>query len=119
MEEMKWKDTEWTTERVVERMETSMCSMEQMSFDAINITDSLVTLTSKAREYAATMKNGDVSEREESFEQIGRILDQVLENAFQVNNVSHELEKEVLYQRDTTDSIRQIIEFLYAVNNDQ
>ena len=70
MEEMKWKDTESTTERVVERMETSMCSMEQMSFDAINITDSLVTLTSKAREYAATMKNGDVSEREESFEQI-------------------------------------------------
>ena len=63
MEEMKWKDTESTTERVVERMETSMCSMEQMSFDAINITDSLVTLTSKAREYAATMKNGDVSER--------------------------------------------------------
>ena len=49
MEEMKWKDTESTTERVVERMETSMCSMEQMSFDAINITDSLVTLTSKAR----------------------------------------------------------------------
>lgn len=43
----------------------------------------------------------------------------MLENAFQVNNVSHELEKEVLYQRDTTDSIRQIIEFLYAVNNDQ
>ena len=86
MEEMKWKDTESTTERVVERMETSMCSMEQMSFDAIKI---------------------------------GRILDQVLENAFQVNNVSHELEKEVLYQRDTTDSIRQIIEFLYAVNNDQ
>ena len=109
MEEMKWKDTESTTERVVERMETSMCSMEQMSFDAINITDSLVTLTSKAREYAATMKNGDVSQREESFEQIGRILDQVLENAFQINNVSHELEKEVLYQRDTqTASVRSL-----------
>ena len=60
-----------------------------------------------------------VSQREESFEQIGRLLDQVLENAFQINNVSHELEKEVLYQRDTTDSIRQIIEFLYAVNNDK
>lgn len=119
MEEMKWKDTESTTERVVERMETSMSSMEQMSFDAINITDSLVTLTSKAREYAAMMKNGDVSVREESFEQIGRILDQVLENTFQINNVSHELEKEVLYQRDTTDSIRQIIEFLYAVNDDK
>ena len=41
MEEMKWKDTESTTERVVERMETSMCSMEQMSFDAINISGNI------------------------------------------------------------------------------
>ena len=98
MENMEWKETENATQSVVERMETSMSSMEQMSFDAINITDSLVTLTSKAKEYASLMKN-----------------DKVLETAFQVNNVSHELEQEVIYQRDTTANIRQIIDFLYSM----
>ena len=115
MENMEWKETENATQSVVERMETSMCSMEQMSFDAINITDSLVTLTSKAKEYASLMKNGDAREREDSFEQIEKILDKVLETAFQVNNVSHELEQEVIYQRDTTANIRQIIDFLYSM----
>lgn len=115
MKIMEWKGTENTTRGVVERMETSMNSMEQMSFDAINITDSLVTLTSKAREYAQMMKNGDEEERETSFEEIEKILDLVLENAFRVNNVSHELEHEVVYQRDTTDNIRQIIDFLYGM----
>ena len=114
-EKMKWKETENATQSVVERMETSMSSMEQMSFDAINITDSLVTLTSKAREYASLMKNGDAREREDSFEEIEKILDKVLETAFQVNNVSHELEQEVIYQRDTTANIRQIIDFLYSM----
>ena len=115
MENMEWKETENATQSVVERMETSMSSMEQMSFDAINITDSLVTLTSKAREYASLMKNGDAREREDSFEEIEKILDKVLETAFQVNNVSHELEQEVIYQRDTTANIRQIIDFLYSM----
>lgn len=114
-EKMEWKETENATQSVVERMETSMSSMEQMSFDAINITDSLVTLTSKAREYASLMKNGDAREREDSFEEIEKILDKVLETAFQVNNVSHELEQEVIYQRDTTANIRQIIDFLYSM----
>lgn len=115
MEIMEWKETENATQSVVERMETSMSSMEQMSFDAINITDSLVTLTSKAREYASLMKNGDAREREDSFEEIEKILDKVLKTAFQVNNVSHELEQEVIYQRDTTANIRQIIDFLYSM----
>ena len=115
MENMEWKETENATQSVVERMETSMSSMEQMSFDAINITDSLVTLTSKAKEYASLMKNGDAREREDSFEEIEKILDKVLETAFQVNNVSHELEQEVIYQRDTTANIRQIIDFLLRV----
>ena len=115
MENMEWKETENATQSVVERMETSMSSMEQMSFDAINITDSLVTLTSKAKEYASLMKNGDAREREDSFEEIEKILDKVLETAFQVNNVSHELEQEVIYQRDTTANIRQIIDFLYSM----
>ena len=114
-EKMEWKETENATQSVVERMETSVSSMEQMSFDAINITDSLVTLTSKAREYASLMKNGDAREREDSFEEIEKILDKVLETAFQVNNVSHELEQEVIYQRDTTANIRQIIDFLYSM----
>ena len=53
--------------------------------------------------------------REDSFEEIEKILDKVLETAFQVNNVSHELEQEVIYQRDTTANIRQIIDFLYSM----
>jgi hypothetical protein len=36
------RGTEETTEIVLERMENSLGSLEQMSFDAINITDTLV-----------------------------------------------------------------------------
>ena len=38
--------------------------------------------------------------------------------AFTVNNVSHELEKETIYQRDTMESIKQIVEFLYAMTEE-
>ena len=86
-----------------------------MCLEAIIITDFLGTLYSKAMEYASLMKNGDAREREDSFEEIEKILDKVLETAFQVNNVSHELEQEVIYQRDTTANIRQIIDFLYSM----
>jgi hypothetical protein len=110
------KETEQTTEMVVERMETSMSTMEQMSFDAINITDRLVTLTSEAREHASVMRTGTEEERNEAFDGICKNLNEILDTAFTVNNVSHELEKEIIYQRDTTDTIKQIIEFLYAMS---
>lgn len=109
------QETEKTTEMVLERMENSLCSMEQMSFDSINITDRLVSLISQAREYAGIMQNGSRKERDVAFESVCQTLDQILETAFQVNNVSHELEKETVYQRDTTENIKLIIEFLYAM----
>ncbi len=95
-----------------------MSTLEQTSFDAINITDQLVVLSSEAREHAAVMKTGTTRERDAAFEAICDILDKILETAFQVNSVSHDLEKEVVYQRDTIDSIRDIILYLYAVSEE-
>lgn len=109
------RETEKTTEIVLQRIENTLSSMEQMSFDAINITDRLLSLTSQSREFAATLKAGSQEERDAAFESICQNLDQILETAFQVNNVSHELEKEAVYQRDTTENLKQIIEFLYAM----
>ena len=45
---MELKETEKTTEVVLERMENTMMNLEQMSFDSINITDRIVTLLSDA-----------------------------------------------------------------------
>lgn len=112
---MSFKETEETTEVVLERLDNTLCSMEQMSFESINVTDKLVTLASEARECAMVMKIGSEKERIQAFNKISGILDQVLETAFTVNNISHELEKEAVYQRDTTESIKQIIEFFYAM----
>ena len=41
---MELKETEKTTEVVLERMENTMMNLEQMSFDSINITDRIVCL---------------------------------------------------------------------------
>ena len=112
------RETEETTGRVLERLEYTLCSMEQMTFDSINVTDRLVTLTSDARECAAIMREGTEEVRDEAFECMCQIMDQILEIAFTVNNISHELEKEAVYQRETTDNIKQIVEFLYAMTDD-
>ena len=98
---MELKETEKTTEVVLERMENTMMNLEQMSFDSINITDRIVTLLSDARELFAAFKTGDEKDKEEA-----------------LNNVSHELEKETVYQRETVDSIRQIVDYLYAISGD-
>ncbi len=113
---MEGRETEKTTELVLQRMENSLSSMEQMSFDAINITDRLVTLTSEVREHAMMIRHS-VTEEEKNreFDAVQHNLEQILETAFSVNNVSHELEKETVYQRNTTESLRQIIDFLYAM----
>lgn len=111
------KETEKTTKLVVERMDTSMSTMEQMSFDGINITDRLVTLTSETKEQMPVLKNGTEEERHAAFEIVCDNLDQILKTASQVSNVSHELEKQIVYQRDTTDSIKQIIKLLYERSN--
>ena len=89
---MELKETEKTTEVVLERMENTMMNLEQMSFDSINITDRIVTLLSDARELFAAFKTGDEKDKE--------------------------LEKETVYQRETVDSIRQIVDYLYAISGD-
>ena len=48
------KETENTTEVVLERMENTMMNLEQMSFDSINITDRIVTLLSDERTSCGT-----------------------------------------------------------------
>lgn len=110
---MEMNETELNTELVLGRMENTLNNLEQMSFDSINITDRLVTLLSDAREHARIMKVGTEEERIESFELLGKILDSILETAFLVNNVAHELENETVYQRDTLEAIRQILDLYY------
>ena len=58
------------------------------------------------------------SDREYIMEIIKKLLQELLNTAFTVNNVSHELEKETIYQRDTMESIKQIVEFLYAMTEE-
>ena len=115
---MELKETEKTTEVVLERMENTMMNLEQMSFDSINITDRIVTLLSDARELFAAFKTGDEKDKEEALQGVESIFNQLLETSFEVNNVSHELEKETVYQRETVDSIRQIVDYLYAISGD-
>ena len=108
-------ETEDSTRKILERMEITMNNLEQMSFDSINITDTLVTLISEARDHANTIKTGNEEERKKSLEEIFKTLDQLLDTAFNVNNISHELEKETVFQRDTVNTIQQIIDFLYGM----
>jgi len=42
----------------------------------------------------------------------------LLDTSFEVNNVSHELEKETVYQRETVESIKQIVDYLYSISDD-
>lgn len=112
------RETEEATELILKRMENTLSSMEQMSFDSINVTDRIVTLTSEARECTNMIRGGSQEEREKAFEDIGNILSQILDTSFTVNNIAHELEKETLYQRDTSENLRQVIDFLYAMAQD-
>lgn len=109
-------ETQDSTQKILERMEITMNNLEQMSFDSINITDTLVTLISEAREQANIMKSGSDEDREKALEVIFKTLDQLLDTAFNVNNISHELEKETVFQRDTVNTIQQIIDFLYGMS---
>ncbi len=112
------RENETNTEHILERMENTMNNLEQMSYDSINITDRLVTLLSDAREHAAIMKTGTEEERNREFALLCEILDRILETAFIVNNISHELERETLYQRDTVEAIKQVVDFFYSMTDD-
>ena len=112
------KETESTTEVVLERMENTMMNLEQMSFDSINVTDRIVTLLSDARELLAILKSDDEEKKAEALQGVENIFNQLLETSFEVNNVSHELEKETVYQRETVESIKQIVDYLYSMSGE-
>lgn len=109
-------ETEDSTRQILDRMETTMNNLEQMSFDSINITDTLVTLIGEVREHANIIRSGKDEEKDRALEAIFQILDKLLDTAFNVNNISHELEKETVFQRDTVNTIQQIIDFLYGMS---
>lgn len=111
------QETEMSTAKILERMQTTLGNLEQMSFDSINTTDQLVTLLGKAREYNAIMREGSSEERVEASKAMGDILDELLNTTFKVNNLSHQLEMETVYQRETADSICQVIDFLYGMHD--
>ena len=114
---MELRKTEETTEIVLERMENSLGSLEQMSLDSINITDKLVNGIDEIMQCVEEMQDCSEQDRECILETIKNLLEKLLDNAFLVNNVSHELEKEKVYHRDTLDNIKQIVEFLYAMSD--
>ncbi|MCI5500319.1 MAG: hypothetical protein MR384_10025 [Lachnospiraceae bacterium] len=113
------RETEESTADILERMENTLNNLEQMSFDSINITDRLVTLISNARELVLVMNEGNIEERDNAFKEMSKILDKLLDTAFIVNNVSHELENETVYQRESVENIRQIVDFLYDMNDSE
>lgn len=111
------QETEISAAKIMERMETTLGNLEQMSFDSINTTDQLVTLLGVARENNVIMRDGTAEERLKASETMGRILDELLITSFKVNNLSHQLEQETVYQRDTAVTLCQIIDFLSAMTD--
>ncbi len=109
------KATEHTTELVLDRMENSLDSLEQMSFDSINITDKLVSGIDVIRQCVLEMKEDGEKDIKVVSDTIEDLLNDLLATAFEVNNVAHELEKETAYQRGTLENIKQIVELLYAI----
>ncbi len=112
------KETRVTTEMVLARMENSLLNIEQTSFDAINVTDRIVSLLNEGRGVAMALESEDMEERQEAVDKIQIVMNNLLEVAFIVNNVAHDLEREAVYQRETTQSIKQIIDFLYAMGEE-
>lgn len=108
-------DTRVTTEMVLARMENSLSNIEQTSFDAINVTDRIVSLLNEGRSVAMALESENKEEQRAAVDKIQIVMDNLLEVAFTVNNVAHDLEKEAVYQQETTQSIKQIIDFLYAM----
>lgn len=109
-------ETREAVEKVIGRMKSLVNSLEQMSYDSINTTDRLLNLLNRAREYNQVIRDGDLEERLAASEAIGEILDELIRTSFQVNNLSHQLEVETVSQRDTLESICQIIDYLYSLS---
>ena len=101
------EETAVSSAKIMERMEATLGNLEQMSYDTINTTDQLVTLLGKARDYNMQMRDGTEAERAEASKQMGVMLDRL----------SHQLENETAYQRETSYAICQIIDFLYGMTD--
>lgn len=113
---MEGSESKRSADRVIDRMESLVSNLEQMSYDSINTTDRLVTLLNRAREYNDVIRGGgSLEEQIAASEAIGTILDELLNTSFQVNNLSHQLEMETVSQRDTLENIRQMLDFLYSL----
>ena len=113
---MKKMETQRAAGQVMDRMESLVTSLEQMSYDSINTTDRLLTLLNHAKEYNEVIRDGDQEERNAASDAIGGILSELINTSFQVNNLSHQLEMETISQRDTLESIRQSIDYLYSLS---
>lgn len=109
--------TEEITVMVLERMENSLESLEQMTLDSINITDKLVSGINEIRKCVMEMKTAPEAERGVLVEKTLRLLQDLLSIAFTVNNVSHELEQAAVYQHETVNAIRQIVDYLYTMSS--
>ncbi len=113
---MNLKETEENTELILGRMENSLNSLEQMTLDSINITDKLVMRIDEIRNCMEEMKECEQQDKEVVFDMISALVQDLMNISFEVNNVSHELEKEAVYQHETLDTIKQIVGFLYAMS---
>ena len=103
------EETAVSSAKIMERMEATLGNLEQMSYDTINTTDQLVTLLGTARDYNMQMRDGTEAERAEASKQMGVMLDRLLNISFLLNNLSHQLENETAYQRETSYAICKII----------
>ena len=61
--------------------------------------------------------DGTEEERAEASKKKGVMLDRLLNISFLLNNLSHQLENETAYQRETSYAICQIIDFLYGMTD--
>ena len=109
---MEINETEDSTENVLSRMENAL---EQMSLDSINITDKLVNGISDLQKCIEELRESPQQDKELIYEMIVELLRELLDTAFTVNNVSHELETEMVLQRDMVDNVRQIMDYLYGM----
>lgn len=112
---MEINETEDSTENVLSRMENSLNALEQMSLDSINITDKLVNGISDLQKCIEELRESPQQDKELIYEMIVELLQELLDTAFTVNNVSHELETEMVLQRDMVDNVRQIVDYLYGM----
>ncbi|MEE3392383.1 MAG: hypothetical protein VZR00_02690 [Lachnospiraceae bacterium] len=109
-----------SSEEVLVNMKKGLANMEQISFDTVNNADKLLVLIGEARDIINEIKNGiapgsDAEARDQRIAELKKKLDQLQDTAFTVNNASHELENETLRQKDSIDSVVQMIDYYQSI----